>query len=60
VSDETAMLSGSIGMLGSAALDANGKGLFEPSHGSAPDIAGKDLANPLSSASATGMHNKWE
>ena len=54
------MLSGSIGMLGSAALDANGKGLFEPSHGSAPDIAGKDLANPLSSASATGMHNKWE
>jgi 3-isopropylmalate dehydrogenase len=43
LSDEAAMLSGSIGMLSSAALDARGKGLFEPSHGSAPDIAGKDI-----------------
>jgi 3-isopropylmalate dehydrogenase len=41
------MLTGSIGMLPSASLDANGKGLYEPIHGSAPDIAGKGLANPL-------------
>ena len=55
LSDETAMLSGSIGMLGSAALDANGKGLFEPSHGSAPDIAGKNLANPLATILSAAM-----
>jgi 3-isopropylmalate dehydrogenase len=47
LSDEASMLTGSIGMLPSAALDANGKGLYEPIHGSAPDIAGKGLANPL-------------
>jgi 3-isopropylmalate dehydrogenase len=41
------MLTGSIGMLPSASLDAKGKGLYEPIHGSAPDIAGKGLANPL-------------
>jgi 3-isopropylmalate dehydrogenase len=41
------MLTGSIGMLPSAALDEHGKGLYEPIHGTAPDIAGKDLANPL-------------
>ena len=41
------MLTGSIGMLPSASLDANGKGLYEPIHGSAPDITGKGLANPL-------------
>ena len=41
------MLTGSIGMLPSASLDANGKGLYEPIHGSAPDIAGKGIANPL-------------
>ena len=41
------MLTGSIGMLPSASLDASGKGLYEPIHGSAPDIAGKGLANPL-------------
>ena len=41
------MLTGSIGMLPSASLDANGKGLYEPIHGSAPDIAGKGVANPL-------------
>jgi 3-isopropylmalate dehydrogenase len=46
-SDEAAMLTGSIGMLGSAALGADNKGLFEPSGGSAPDIAGKGIANPL-------------
>jgi 3-isopropylmalate dehydrogenase len=47
LSDEASMLTGSIGMLPSASLDANGKGLYEPIHGSAPDIAGKGAANPL-------------
>ena len=47
LSDEASMLTGSIGMLPSAALDEKGKGLYEPIHGTAPDIAGKDLANPL-------------
>jgi 3-isopropylmalate dehydrogenase len=47
LSDEAAMLTGSIGMLPSASLGAAGPGLFEPVHGSAPDIAGQDLANPL-------------
>jgi 3-isopropylmalate dehydrogenase len=47
LSDEASMLTGSIGMLPSAALDARGKGLYEPIHGTAPDIAGKDVANPL-------------
>jgi 3-isopropylmalate dehydrogenase len=47
LSDEASMLAGSIGMLPSASLDARGKGLYEPIHGSAPDIAGQDRANPL-------------
>jgi 3-isopropylmalate dehydrogenase len=47
LSDEASMLTGSIGMLPSAALDEHGKGLYEPIHGSAPDIAGKGVANPL-------------
>lgn len=47
LSDAASMLTGSIGMLPSASLDAHNKGLFEPIHGSAPDIAGKDVANPL-------------
>jgi len=47
LSDEASMLTGSIGMLPSASLDERGKGLYEPIHGSAPDIAGKDVANPL-------------
>lgn len=47
LSDEAAMLTGSIGMLPSAALNERGQGLYEPSHGSAPDIAGQGLANPL-------------
>ena len=55
LSDEAAMLSGSIGMLGSAALGAQGKGLFEPSHGSAPDIAGKGIANPLAMILSAAM-----
>ena len=55
LSDEAAMLAGSIGMLPSASLDANGKGLYEPSHGSAPDIAGKDIANPLATILSAAM-----
>src|SRR5450631_87580 len=55
LSDEAAMLTGSIGMLPSASLDAGGKGLYEPSHGSAPDIAGKDLANPLATILSAAM-----
>ncbi len=47
LSDEASMLTGSIGMLPSASLDANGKGLYEPIHGSAPDITGQGKANPL-------------
>jgi 3-isopropylmalate dehydrogenase len=47
LSDEASMLTGSIGMLPSASLDAHSKGLYEPIHGSAPDIAGRDAANPL-------------
>src|SRR5687768_13384912 len=47
LSDEAAMLTGSIGMLPSASLDSKNKGMYEPIHGSAPDIAGKGLANPL-------------
>ncbi len=55
LSDEAAMLTGSIGMLPSASLDANGKGLYEPSHGSAPDIAGKGVANPLATILSSAM-----
>ena len=49
------MLTGSIGMLPSASLDTNGKGLYEPIHGSAPDIAGKGIANPLAQILSLGM-----
>ena len=55
LSDEASMLTGSIGMLPSASLDANNKGLYEPSHGSAPDIAGKGLANPLATILSAAM-----
>jgi 3-isopropylmalate dehydrogenase len=55
LSDEASMLTGSIGMLPSASLDERGKGLYEPIHGSAPDIAGKDLANPLATILSTAM-----
>jgi 3-isopropylmalate dehydrogenase len=55
LSDEASMLTGSIGMLPSASLDAAGKGLYEPSHGSAPDIAGKNLANPLATILSSAM-----
>ena len=55
LSDEAAMLTGSIGMLPSASLDAADKGLYEPSHGSAPDIAGKAVANPLATILSVAM-----
>jgi 3-isopropylmalate dehydrogenase len=55
LSDEAAMLTGSIGMLPSASLNAQNQGLFEPSHGSAPDIAGKGLANPLATILSVAM-----
>jgi 3-isopropylmalate dehydrogenase len=49
------MLTGSIGMLPSASLDKNGKGMYEPIHGSAPDIAGKGVANPLATILSVAM-----
>ena len=55
LSDEAAMLTGSIGMLPSASLNAGGKGLYEPSHGSAPDIAGRNIANPLATILSAAM-----
>jgi 3-isopropylmalate dehydrogenase len=55
LSDEASMLTGSIGMLPSASLDSNNKGLYEPCHGSAPDIAGKDIANPLATILSVAM-----
>jgi len=55
LSDEAAMLAGSIGMLPSASLDAHDKGLYEPIHGSAPDIAGQDIANPLATILSLAM-----
>jgi 3-isopropylmalate dehydrogenase len=55
LSDEASMLAGSIGMLPSASLDANQKGLYEPIHGSAPDIAGQDKANPLATILSLAM-----
>ena len=55
LSDEAAMLTGSIGMLPSASLNSKGQGLYEPSHGSAPDIAGKGIANPLATILSAAM-----
>ncbi len=55
LSDTAAMLTGSIGMLPSASLDKNGKGMYEPIHGSAPDIAGRNTANPLATILSVGM-----
>lgn len=55
LSDAAAMLTGSIGMLPSASLDANSKGMYEPIHGSAPDIAGKGVANPLATILSVAM-----
>ena len=55
LSDEASMLTGSIGMLPSASLNASNQGLYEPSHGSAPDIAGKGVANPLATILSAAM-----
>ena len=55
LSDCAAMLTGSIGMLGSASLNEKGQGMYEPIHGSAPDIAGKGVANPLATILSTAM-----
>jgi len=55
LSDQASMLSGSIGMLPSASLDENNKGMYEPIHGSAPDIAGQDKANPLATILSVAM-----
>jgi 3-isopropylmalate dehydrogenase len=55
LSDAAAMLTGSIGMLPSASLNASNQGLYEPSHGSAPDIAGKGIANPLATILSAAM-----
>ncbi|WP_333840196.1 3-isopropylmalate dehydrogenase [Pelomicrobium sp.] len=55
LSDEASMLTGSIGMLPSASLDARSKGLYEPIHGSAPDLAGRDIANPLATILSLAM-----
>ncbi|MHB1591844.1 MAG: 3-isopropylmalate dehydrogenase [Sulfuricella sp.] len=55
LSDEASMLTGSIGMLPSASLDSNNKGMYEPSHGSAPDIAGQNIANPLATILSAAM-----
>jgi 3-isopropylmalate dehydrogenase len=59
LSDEASMLAGSIGMLPSASLDLNNKGLYEPSHGSAPDIAGQNKANPLATILSMAMMFKY-
>ena len=59
LSDEASMLTGSIGMLPSASLDAKGKGLYEPIHGSAPDIAGKGVANPLAQILSLAMMMRY-
>ena len=59
LSDEASMLTGSIGMLPSASLDANNKGLYEPCHGSAPDIAGKNIANPLATVLSVAMMMRY-
>jgi 3-isopropylmalate dehydrogenase len=59
LSDEASMLTGSIGMLPSASLDANNKGLYEPIHGSAPDIDGKNVANPLATILSVAMMMRY-
>ncbi|MHB1175608.1 MAG: 3-isopropylmalate dehydrogenase [Sulfuriferula sp.] len=59
LSDEASMLTGSIGMLGSASLDEHRKGMYEPIHGSAPDIAGQDIANPLATILSVAMMMRY-
>src|SRR5436305_12691783 len=60
LSDEAAMLTGSLGMLPSASLGEKGPGLFEPVHGSAPDIAGKGTANPLATFLSVAMMLRYD
>ena len=55
LSDEASMVTGSIGMLSSASLNETSFGLYEPSHGSAPDIAGKNIANPIATVLSAAM-----
>ncbi|MFR8248207.1 MAG: isocitrate/isopropylmalate family dehydrogenase [Lachnospiraceae bacterium] len=55
LSDEASMVTGSIGMLSSASLNETSFGLYEPSHGSAPDIAGKEIANPIATILSAAM-----
>ena len=59
LSDEASMLTGSIGMLPSASLDENNTGMYEPCHGSAPDIAGKGVANPLATILSVAMMMRY-
>jgi len=59
LSDAASMLSGSIGMLPSASLDENNKGMYEPIHGSAPDISGRNLANPLATILSVAMMYRY-
>ena len=59
LSDEASMITGSIGMLPSASLNESSFGLYEPSHGSAPDIAGKDIANPIATILSAAMMLKY-
>ncbi len=59
LSDEASMITGSLGMLPSASMGASGVGIFEPIHGSAPDIAGKDMANPLAAILSCSMMLKY-
>ena len=59
LSDEASMITGSIGLLPSASLGQTGKGMYEPIHGSAPDIAGKDIANPIAAILSTAMMLKY-
>ncbi len=59
LSDEASMLTGSIGMLPSASLDSNNKGMYEPIHGSAPDIAGQNIANPLATILSVAMMMRY-
>ena len=56
LSDEASMVAGSIGMLSSASLNETKFGLYEPSHGSAPDIAGKNIANPIATVLSAAMN----
>ena len=59
LSDEASMLTGSLGMLPSASIGGSGAGIYEPIHGSAPDIAGRDAANPLAAILSCGMMLKY-